>query len=80
MSLDDPNIDNAQSAIFLSEYLLDLNEGAGFLNSLSPEDHPHTIEHVQQHQRGETGSSFELVLDFILDGIRGLNESGVAPD
>ena len=51
-----------------------------FTQALSDEDHPHMVNHVQQHRDGETGSSFELVLDFILDGIRGLNESGVAPD
>lgn len=38
MSLDTtPEVD-PRSAIYLSEYLLDLNEGAGFLNSLSSED------------------------------------------
>lgn len=33
---DDPH--DAPSAIFLSEYLLEINKGAGFLSSLSPED------------------------------------------
>ncbi|MFT7059069.1 MAG: CRP-like cAMP-binding protein [Pseudorhodobacter sp.] len=38
MSSDTENIDDALSAIFLSEYLLEINEGAGFLGSLSEED------------------------------------------
>ena len=40
-----------------------------FLGSVSPEAHPHTIAHVQQHLNGDSGSSFELVLDLILDGL-----------
>ena len=32
------NTANEPSAIFLSEYLLEINKGAGFLSSLSPED------------------------------------------
>lgn len=38
MSFDTTSDDDQQSAIFLSEYLIDINEGAGFLNSLSQED------------------------------------------
>ena len=39
MSFDGPQEEtSSQSAIFLSEYLLELNEGAGFLNSLSLQD------------------------------------------
>ena len=35
----DENIEaNEPSAIFLSEYVLDINEGSGFLNALSKED------------------------------------------
>lgn len=50
-----------------------------FLALLSPDDHDHVINHVEQHQRGETGSSFELVLDFILDGLQRTNgDSGYA--
>lgn len=30
--------ENSPSAIFLSEYILDINEGSGFLNALTPED------------------------------------------
>ena len=44
----------------------------GFLSSLSPETHPHTIAHVQQHLDGDTERSFELVLDLILDGLLSL--------
>ncbi|MFN3256617.1 MAG: TetR/AcrR family transcriptional regulator [Ilumatobacter sp.] len=40
-----------------------------FLASLSPSAHPHTIAHVHQHIDGHTGSSFEIVLDLILDGL-----------
>lgn len=45
MSLDDANTEPAQSAIFLSEYLLDINEGAGFLNALSVEDQKTVRKH-----------------------------------
>lgn len=48
-------------------------------HALSEGDHPHMVNHVQQHRDGETGSSFELVLDFILDGLRRLNETGGLP-
>ncbi len=40
-----------------------------FLATVSPDTHPHTIAHVHQHLDGNTGSSFELVLDLILDGL-----------
>ncbi len=43
-----------------------------FLSTLSPDRHPHTIAHVHQHLDGDTGSSFELVLDLILAGLAGL--------
>lgn len=38
MLVQDTPRDDPPPAIFLSEYILDMNEGAGFLNSLSPED------------------------------------------
>lgn len=41
----------------------------GFLETLSPDQHPSTAAHVQQHLDGENSSSFELVLDLILDGL-----------
>ncbi len=45
-----------------------------FLEGLSPEDHPHAIAHIHQHIAGDTSSSFELVLDLILDGLVRLND------
>jgi AcrR family transcriptional regulator len=40
-----------------------------FLAGIDNGDHPHTAVHVQQHLDGDTASSFELVLDLILDGL-----------
>lgn len=45
-----------------------------FLESLD-EEHPNTAAHVRLHLAGETSSSFELVLDLILDGLVRLNPS-----
>ena len=36
---------------------------------LDPEHFAHTVAHIQQHLDGQTSSSFELVLDLILDGL-----------
>jgi len=47
---------------------------ADFMATVSPEIHPHTIAHVHQHLNGESGSSFELVLDLIIDGLVRLNQ------
>ncbi len=44
-----------------------------FLAGISAENHPHTVTHVQQHLDGDTASSFELVLDLILDGLTRLD-------
>ena len=59
------------------------DEGArveAFLASVSPETHPRTIAHVHEHLTGHTASSFELVLDLILDGLaRGPAGSSSAP-
>lgn len=44
-----------------------------FLAGISSETHPYTTAHVQQHLTGHTASSFELVLDLILDGLVSLN-------
>ncbi len=44
-----------------------------FLDSVDVARHPHVVAHVEQHLAGETGSSFELVLDLILDGLVRLN-------
>lgn len=40
-----------------------------FLAGISEADHPHMVAHVRQHLAGDTSSSFELVLDLILDGL-----------
>lgn len=40
-----------------------------FLAGISQTDHPHMVAHVQQHLAGDTSSSFELVLDLIVDGL-----------
>jgi len=40
-----------------------------FLDGISETDHPHMVAHVRQHLAGDTSSSFELVLDLILDGL-----------
>ena len=52
-------------------------EGAAttFMAGLSPEIHPHTINHVQQHIDGHEGNSFDVVLDLILDGLLRLNRA-----
>ncbi len=40
-----------------------------YLAGISEADHPHMVAHVRQHLDGDTSSSFELVLDLILDGL-----------
>ena len=40
-----------------------------FLSGISDVDHPYMVAHVHQHLAGDTSSSFELVLDLILDGL-----------
>lgn len=57
MDLDTDDLDDPSSAAH------------AYLAGLSPEAHPHTIAHVHQHLDGDTASSFELVLDLILDGL-----------
>ena len=50
-----------------------MDEGArAFVASLDADRHPHSIAHVEQHLAGDTGSSFEIVLDLILDGLHRL--------
>ncbi len=44
-----------------------------FLAGISPDTHPHMVAHVHDHLSGHTESSFELVLDFILEGLVGAN-------
>lgn len=40
-----------------------------FLDGLDEGAFPHTVAHVRQHLEGESGPSFELVLDLIIDGL-----------
>lgn len=40
-----------------------------FVDGLDPDRHANTLRHVHQHLDGNTASSFELVLDLILDGL-----------
>ena len=40
-----------------------------FLAQISAKMHPYMVAHVQQHLSGDSTSSFELVLDLILDGL-----------
>ncbi len=47
-----------------------------YVESLSAEAFPHMIAHVQEHMEGRSGSSFELVLDLILDGLVRLDTDG----
>ncbi len=44
-----------------------------FMTGLSEDESPHTITHIRQHLDGDTASSFELVLDLILDGLARLD-------
>ncbi len=54
----------------------DLDELArDFLAGVDAQRFPYTIAHVEQHLAGDTGSSFELVLDLILDGLTRLDGS-----
>jgi len=42
--------------------------------AVTPADrYPHLVAHVHEHLNGDTGGSFELVLDLILDGLRRLS-------
>jgi hypothetical protein len=40
-----------------------------FMEGLPADEVPHTVAHIQQHLDGDTASSFELVLDLVLDGL-----------
>ncbi len=46
-----------------------------YIDQLADANAPRMAAHVQQHLDGETGSSFEIVLDFILDGLVGLDRA-----
>lgn len=39
------------------------------MDVLDPERHAHVLEHIEQHANGDSGPSFELVLDLLIDGI-----------
>jgi AcrR family transcriptional regulator len=47
-----------------------------FLAGVDVDRFPYTVAHVEQHLAGDTGSSFELVLDLILDGLARLDATG----
>ena len=40
-----------------------------YLAGISATTYPYMVAHVRQHLAGQTASSFELVLDLILDGL-----------
>ncbi len=44
-----------------------------YLDGIDTGEFPHMVAHVRQHLEGDTSSSFELVLDLILDGLVRLN-------
>jgi hypothetical protein len=44
-----------------------------YLAGIDTGEFPHMVAHVRQHLEGDTASSFELVLDLILDGLVRLN-------
>ena len=46
-----------------------------YLAGIDTGDFPHMVAHVRQHLDGDTASSFELVLDLILDGLVRLNDA-----
>ena len=54
-------------------------DAATFRDQLPPDDFPHMIAHIDQHLAGDTGHSFELVLDLILDGIVRLSADDTSP-
>ena len=46
-----------------------LRTAEDFLAGISSKTHPYMVAHVHQHLSGDSASSFELVLDLILDGL-----------
>ncbi len=44
-----------------------------FLAGMSEERNPHMVAHVRQHLAGDSSSSFQFVLDLILDGLVAAN-------
>jgi AcrR family transcriptional regulator len=58
----------------LAETTTDLElDALAYRDSLDAEVYPHTVLHIDQHLEGDSASSFELVLDLILDGIARLS-------
>ena len=51
------------------------SKASAYLAGISAETYPYMVAHVQQHLDGETGRSFELVLDLILDGLVRLDQA-----
>ena len=47
-----------------------------FLAGISSQTYPYMVAHVHQHLSGNSASSFELVLDLILDGLVRLDVTG----
>jgi len=45
-----------------------------YMESLPVDTYPHMVAHVRQHLDGDTASSFELVLDLIIDGLVRLDQ------
>ena len=46
-----------------------------YVAGIDAETYPYMVAHVRQHLEGDTASSFELVLDLILDGLVRLDRS-----
>ena len=57
-------MDDDEADVKVQQYLEQIDQG----------DFPHMVAHVHQHLAGETGSSFEIVLDLILDGLVRLDD------
>ena len=54
-------------------------DATSFRDQLPPDEFPHMIAHIDQHLAGDTGHSFELVLDLILEGIVRLSADDATP-
>lgn len=62
-----------QEASMVSAGRHTVSNAESFIAGLSPETYPHMAAHVREHLSGKNESSFELVLDLILDGLVRLN-------
>ena len=54
------------------------SKARAYLAVIDDGDFPHSAAHVREHLEGRTSSSFELVLDLILDGLVRLDRSRAA--